>query len=127
MPTLNPDTVVKRASAYAQGVIHKASAERLVISGQIGVRPDGTIVEGLEGQAEQAWRNVLAVMAAAGFERRHLVKAVLYVTVPGHVAVYRAARDRMLEGHLAAMTYLEISGLASPEFLVEIEAEAVKE
>ena len=41
--------------------------------------------------------------------------------------VYRRVRDKMLEGHLCANTYIEISALAAPEFLVEIEAEAVKE
>ena len=33
----------------------------------------------------------------------------------------------MLDGHRCANTYLEISALAAPEFLVEIEAEAVRE
>lgn len=127
MRSINPDSVVKPASAYAQGMVHKLGGERLVISGQIGVRPDGSVVEGLEAQADQAWANLLAVMAAAGFERRHLLRAIVYVTVPGQVAVYRKARDRALEGHLAAMTYIEVAGLAAPEFLIEIEAEAVKE
>jgi hypothetical protein len=36
-------------------------------------------------------------------------------------------RDRKLGGHLCAATYLEVAGLASPQFLVEIEAEAVCE
>lgn len=127
MRSINPDSVVKPASAYAQGMVHKLGGERLVISGQIGVRPDGTVVEGLEAQADQAWANLLAVMTAAGFERRHLLRAIVYVTLPGQVAVYRKARDRALEGHLAAMTYIEVAGLAAPEFLIEIEAEAVKE
>lgn len=127
MRTINPDDVVKPASAYAQGVVHSLGGERLVISGQIGVAPDGKVASGLEAQADQAWANVLAVMAAAGFERRHLVRAIVYVTVPGQVAVYRQARDRALQGHLAAMTYIEVAGLAAPEFLIEIEAEAIKE
>ena len=66
-------------------------------------------------------------MRAGGFERQHLIRATIYVTVPGQVAVYRRVRDKMLEGHLCANTYIEISALAAPEFLVEIEAEAVKE
>ena len=38
----------------------------------------------------------------------------------------RQVRDTALQGHLCAATYLQVAGLASPEFLVEIEAEAVK-
>lgn len=127
MKILNPETVVKPASNYAQGVVHGAGAERIVVSGQLGLRPDGTLEVGLEAQMERAWSNVFGVMAAGGFEREHLLRATIYVTVPWQVAVYRKIRDRMLQSHRCANTYLEISALAAPEFLVEIEAEAVKE
>jgi len=127
MKILNPDNVVKPASNYAQAVVHAAAAERMVISGQLGLRPNGELEEGLEAQMEQAWSNVFALMAAAGFERESLTRATIYVTVPGQVALYRKVRDKMLDGHRCANTYLEISALAAPEFLVEIEAEAIRE
>ena len=127
MKTISPENIVKPASNYAQGVIHSAAAERIVISGQLGIKPDGTVEEGLEAQMERAWSNVFGVMAAAGFEKTQLIRATIYVTLPGQVSLYRKIRDRLLNGHLCANTYLEISALAAPEFLVEIEAEAVKE
>ena len=58
MKILSPDDVVKPASSYAQGVVHAAGGERVVISGQLGVRPDGTLEDGLEAQMERAWSNV---------------------------------------------------------------------
>ena len=58
MKTVNPDDVIKPASNYAQGVIHSAAAERIVISGQLGLRPDGSLEEGLEAQMERAWSNL---------------------------------------------------------------------
>ncbi len=127
MQRINPDTVAKPASNYAHGIVHRAGAERLIISGQVGLRLDGTMAEGVEAQAEQAWRNVLNVAEAAGFGREHLARATTYVTEPGQVAVCRAVRDRVLEGHSCANTYLEVAGLAAPGWLVEIEAEAIKE
>lgn len=127
MQRINPDTVAKPASNYSHGIVHPAGAERLVISGQVGLAPDGTMADGVEAQAEQAWRNILNILAAAGFSRENLVRATTYVTVPGQVGVCRAVRDRVLEGHSCANTYLEISGLAAPGWLVEIEAEAIKE
>lgn len=127
MKTVNPDDVIKPASNYAQGVIHNAAAERIVISGQLGLRPDGSLEEGLEAQMERAWSNIFGVMAAGGFARENLLRATIYVTLPGQVALYRKVRDKMLAGHLCANTYIEISALAAPEFLVEIEAEAIKE
>ncbi|MDJ0948274.1 MAG: Rid family hydrolase [Alphaproteobacteria bacterium] len=127
MRIVNPDNVIKPLSNYAQGVVHATGGERIVISGQLGVRADGTVENGLEAQMERAWSNVFGVMAAAGFEKKHLVRATIYGTVPGQVDVYRKVRDEVLDGHVCANTYLEISALTAPEFLVEIEAEAVKE
>jgi enamine deaminase RidA (YjgF/YER057c/UK114 family) len=128
MKTINPDTIAKPASNYAHGTVHDyAGGQRLIISGQVGNRLDGTLEDGLEAQTERAFQNVFAVVEAAGFERRHLVRLVVYVTEPGRVAAYRETRDRLLEGHCCANTYIEVAGLAAPGWLVEIEAEAVKE
>jgi 2-iminobutanoate/2-iminopropanoate deaminase len=123
----SPGTVPKPASAYDQAVMHSANARRLVISGQVGMTADGTLLEGLEAQLRQCWANLFAVMKAAGFEKRHLIKSVIYVTMPGQIAVSRRIRDEMMAGHTSASTYLEISGLANPAFLCEIEGEAVLE
>lgn len=124
---LNPDTVPKPASAYVQAVVHAASTRRLVISGQIGMTADGKLLEGMEAQLRQCWANLFAVMQAAGFDKRHLVKSVIYVTKPGHIALSRRLRDEAMEGHTSASTYLEIAGLATPELLCEIEGEAILE
>ncbi len=127
MKLVNPPTIVKPASKYAQGVKLKTAKRRLVISGQVGMRLDGTMEPTTRGQMERAWTNLLAVLADAGFERSHLVKITCFVTEPGMTALYRETRDAALQGHMCAATYLQIAGLASPEMKVEIEGEAVKE
>ncbi|HEX5599500.1 MAG TPA: RidA family protein [Hyphomicrobiaceae bacterium] len=127
MRRINPDDIAKPASNYVQGVVHTLGGERLVISGQTGDRPDGSIEEGLEAQMRRAWSNLFGVLRAAGFEKRHLVKVTIFVTVPGAVPTARKIREEALEDHLCASTYLQVAGLARPEYLVEIEAEAVKE
>lgn len=126
MRTINPDSIVKPASKYVQGVLHGAG-QRLVVSGQVGIKPDGSIEAGTRAQMERCWSNLLAVLQDAGMQRQHLVKCVIYVTEPGQTSLYREIRDRVMEGHLCAMTYVQVAGLASPQLLVEIEAEAVKE
>lgn len=123
----NPPTVIAPASRYSQAAEHGTGGRRLVISGQLGIRPDGSLAEGLEAQMEVAWDNLFAILRHAGMEVTDLVKATVYVTVPGSVGPYRAVRDRKLSGHAPACTYLEIAGLARPEFLAEIEGEAVKD
>jgi enamine deaminase RidA (YjgF/YER057c/UK114 family) len=127
MEAINPVDVVMPASRYVQAVRHAMNGSRLVVSGQLGLRPDGTLEQGMRAQMQCAWRNVLAVMRAAGFERHHLVKATTFVTEPGQVGVYREVRDAVLEGHVCAMTFVQVAGLAAPGYLVEIEAEAVRE
>ena len=124
---LNPDTVTKPASNYAQAVTHKAAAERIVVSGQIGVRKDGTIVKELPAQMEQAWQNLFAILAAAGYRKTDLIRIVIYMTAPADVPLYRSTRDRLMEGHACATTFVQVAGLAHPDLLFEVEGEAVKE
>jgi 2-iminobutanoate/2-iminopropanoate deaminase len=123
----DPPTIVKPASRYSQGVEHRLGGRRVIASGQIGLRPDGSLAEGLEAQMEVAWDNLFAVLREAGMNVTDLVKVTVFVTVPGSVALYRAVRDRKLEGHAPACTYLEVAGLARPDLLTEIEGEAVQE
>ena len=124
--SINPGDIAKPQSNYAQAVVHKAG-ERVVISGQVGVKPDGSIAAGFEAQAECCWVNIVACLKATGFEVKHLVKVTTFVTEPGRTAAARSVRDRVLAGHTCASTYLQVAGLARPEFVIEIEAEAVKD
>lgn len=123
----NPSTVAAPAARYSHGVEHGAGARRLVISGQVGTRPDGTLAEGFEAQAEAAWDNLVAVLRDAGMDLPDLVKTTIFVTAPDVLMASRAVRERKLQGAAPASTYLQVAGLAQPDFLIEIEGEAVKE
>ena len=125
MEFLNPDTVAPPASDYSHGVLVPAAGRRLIVAGQIGLNPDGSLAEGMAAQMERCWLNLFAVLEAAGMSKRNLVKYTVYVTRPDATATYRAIRDRMLEGHAPPATYLVVAGLAGPDLLVEIEGEAV--
>jgi 2-iminobutanoate/2-iminopropanoate deaminase len=124
---INPRGIAPPGSRYAHGIVHSARARRLVISGQVGQRLDGSVPEDLAEQMEAAWDNLTAILAEAGMSMTDLVKITVFTTVPGSVAMYRTIRDRRLGGHLCAATYLEVAGLATPHLLFEIEAEAVCE
>ena len=123
---LNPKTVPAPASRYSQAVAVGAPFKRLIVSGQLGIAASGDLAEGMEAQLAQAFDNVLALVAAADLEAADIVKTTVYVTVPGSVALYRKVREAKLGKHQPAATYHEIAGLARPEFLVEIEGEAVR-
>jgi 2-iminobutanoate/2-iminopropanoate deaminase len=123
---INPAGAPKPASNYAQAIVHGAG-RRIVISGQVGVTIDGKIVEGMDAQLRQCWHNLFAVLEGAGFRREQLVKTVIFVTEPGHVALSRRIRDEMLDGLLVASTFVQVAGLAAAEFKCEIEGEAVED
>ncbi len=123
----NPPTIAAPPSRYSHGVLHAAGARRLVVSGQVGTRPDGSLAEGLEAQMEVAWDNLAAILAAAGMGLTDLVRITGFAVPAGSVGLFRTVRDRRLLGHAPACTYLEVAGLASPAFLFELEAEAVQD
>ncbi len=120
----NPTTISPAFSAYSLGVEAPAQARWLHISGQVGVEPDGSFAEGPEAQMEAAWRNILAILGAAGMGPHDLVKVTAFLTRAEDTPLYREVRDRMLAGAEPASTLLIITALAHPDWLVEIEATA---
>jgi len=91
------------------------------------LRKDGTLAEGVEAQLGQCWDNLIEVLHAARMEVTDLVKVTIFVTPPNAVAISRRIREQKLKGHAPASTFLQVAGLARPDFLAEIEGEAVRE
>ncbi len=118
----NPAAVAPPFSAYSHAVEAPAGARWLHISGQVGVRPDGTLPSEPQAQMEQTWQNVLAVLRAAAMDPEDLVKVTSYVTGPEMVPLYREVRDTLLDGAQPASTLVIVAGLAHPDWLVEIDA-----
>jgi 2-iminobutanoate/2-iminopropanoate deaminase len=126
MKTYNPSTVAAPAGPYSHGVEIPAGARVLHLSGQIGIAPDGSLAADLEGQADQCWKNIKALLAAAGMGVEDLVKCTHFLTRPEHVAAYGRVRARHLGEARPASTLLVISALARPDMLVEVETIAAK-
>ena len=118
----NPAAVAPPFSAYSHAVEVPPDARWLHLSGQVGVRPDGSIPAEPGAQMEQAWHNVLAVINAAGMGPEDLVKVTAYLTRPEDTGLYREVRDTLLDGAQPASTLVIVAGLAHPDWLVEIEA-----
>jgi 2-iminobutanoate/2-iminopropanoate deaminase len=126
MTKYNPSSMVAPAGPYSQGCDVPANARLLYVAGQIGLRPDGSIASDLEGQADQAWRNVLAVLADAGMGVEHLIKVNHYLTDSRNIAAYGTVRTRYLGDARPASTLVVVQALAQPGWLVEVEAVAAK-
>lgn len=126
LKSLKPATVAPPFSAYSHAVEVPAGARMLYVSGQLGIAPNGTVPDDFAGQADQAFRNVLAILAEAGMAPSDLVRVNTYLTNAADIGGYREIRDRHLGGHEAASTMLVISALAQPHFRIEVEAVAAK-
>jgi len=121
----NP-TSVHEPSAYSHAIELPPGARVLYISGQVGVAPDGSLAADFAAQAEQAFKNLAAALAAAGMSKEHLVKVNAYLVRREDLEAYRAVRSRFYGGVRPASTLLLISGLAREGGLIEIEAVAAK-
>ena len=107
-------------SNYAQATSVPADAPIVYVSGQVGVDVDGVLADGEEAQHEQCWKNILAILDASGLGPDDILEATGYVTGPSGVPLFRQMRDKMLGGAKPASTLLIISGLANPDWLVEV-------
>ena len=123
--TYNPSTVAA-PTGYSHGVEIPPNARILYVAGQLGVAPDGSFARDIKGQAEQAWKNIQNVLAAAGMSIENIVKINHYLTRKEDIAGYREVRSRVLGSLAPASTLLVISALARDEALVEVECVAAK-
>ncbi|BDW96951.1 enamine deaminase RidA [Thalassospira tepidiphila] len=117
----------KQPKGYANGVL--TDGARLYIGGQIGWNEDQVFVaKDFVGQMEQALKNIVAVLEAAGGKPEHIARLTWYVTDKkeylAHQREVGQAYQRVLGKHFPAMTMVVVKELVEDEALVEIEATA---
>lgn len=122
----NPKSIAPPAATYVHGLEVPPNARLLFVAGQTGMRPDGSIPASIEEQADQTWKNVSAILAEGGMGIGDLVKVTSFVIGANNLKKYGAVRDKYLGDHRPTTTLLVVSGLARPEYLVEVEALAAK-
>ena len=122
--TSNPPGVREPATRYSHSVLVQGASRRLVISGQVGQAPDGSVPSTGEGQIAQAFANLRLILEAHGMRIEDVVKTTAFLTDRALLAPFRAAREAVFAEHAPASTLLFVAGLADPRWMVEIEAEA---
>ena len=123
---LNPRDVHLPAGPYSHTAVVQGGSELVFVSGQVGMRADGSVPSSFAEQADLTFENLKACLAAHGLGVDAVVKLGVFV-VPGQdFQVLRAARERHFGAHRPTSTSVFVPQLASPKFLVEIEAIAAK-
>jgi enamine deaminase RidA (YjgF/YER057c/UK114 family) len=106
----------------------RARGTMVFVRGQIGQDLDtseNVAVGDVDGQAEQAMRNIAQLLAEAGSALDHICKITIFLTDPRYrEAVYRVV-GRHLRGVFPVSTGIVVAALARPEWLVEIDVVAV--
>ena len=67
-----------------------------------------------------------AVLKSAGMGYADIVKATVYLTDARYIGAYRAMRDKYIHDPFPASTLVIVSGLASPDMMVEVEVIAAR-
>jgi enamine deaminase RidA (YjgF/YER057c/UK114 family) len=122
----NPPTMAAPVGPYSHGGVVKAGSEIVYVAGQVGMRPDGVLPPTLAEQAEQAFANVVRVLAARGMTPANLVKTNVYVVMGQQVPAVRAARAKHFGDAVPPSTFIFVPQLIEPKYLIEVEAVAAR-
>lgn len=119
--SIDVDKPFQKSLPFAQGVVVEG---QLLFTSGITARDENGDVVGvgdLERQFEQCFANVADIFEAAGTNFDHLVKVIMYTTDIKQCYEFPDAW-RQYFGARPASTLVEVSALAHPDMMLEIEA-----
>ena len=124
---MNPDVVAVPLKPYYSNCVRSDAGPLLWISGQVALDRDGNMVgEGdLRAQAVQVLENIKGILADSGATMDDIVKVTVYVTDIRAFNDIADIRERYFPKDGPSSVICEVSALAWPEFMIEIEAVAV--
>jgi 2-iminobutanoate/2-iminopropanoate deaminase len=109
---------------YSQAVVW---GNLIFTSGQIPLTPEGKLVEGgIEEQTHQVFRNLAAVLEAAGASFRNVVKATVFLKDMNQFGKVNEIYASYFGDHKPARSTVEVARLPR-DVLVEIELVAAKD
>ncbi len=120
----NPDEMCQPFNPYSHGAEIMAGSRLLYFAGQVGADIDGNIADDFESQIAQTYRNIETILKGADMGFPNLVKLTTFLVRREDAPKMREIRKSFMGDHRPAHTLLFISGLAFPEFLIEVEGVA---
>jgi enamine deaminase RidA (YjgF/YER057c/UK114 family) len=112
---------------YAQGIRVTGWQTILFLAGQVAYDKDGSVKHrgDFNGQAREVFGAVKALVEAGGGTLANVVKINTYVTDARFRPEFRVVREEFFGAKGPASTMVEVSALAHPDYLIEVEAIAV--
>jgi 2-iminobutanoate/2-iminopropanoate deaminase len=124
---LNPAVVAAPLKPYYSNVVRSDAGPLLWISGQVPLDAKGRLVGkgNLRAQAVQVLENIKGILEDSDATMDDIVKVTVYVTDIGAFNSIADIREKYFPVFGPASVICEVSALAWPEFMIEIEAVAV--
>ena len=124
----NPESIHAPVGRYVHHIEVDRPEKVVFISGQVGMRADGSIPDDAVEQLSIVLENILRNVEAAGLEPSDLVKITTYVVAGTELdpARRREAIERILGDHVTTSTLVFVAALAAPQYRVEIEGWAAR-
>ena len=123
----NPKNIHKPLGQYSHQIEITGNERMLVLSGQVGMREDGSVPEDALEQIEVAFENIFRNLQAANMDVRDIVKLTYYLVGEIDTAKRRELTASKLQGHQPCSTLLYVAALATPIYKVEIDAWASRQ
>jgi enamine deaminase RidA (YjgF/YER057c/UK114 family) len=103
------------------------AGKTLYIAGQVARDIQGRLVGkgDFDAQARQVYTNLKNILQEAGGGLKSIVKTTTILTHYGNVERYRVIRNEFFGEIMPPNTLMIIESLASPDFMIEVEAIAV--
>jgi 2-iminobutanoate/2-iminopropanoate deaminase len=118
----NPQNVHAPLGGYSHQIEIKGNERMLVLSGQVGMREDGTVPEDPLEQIDVALENIFRNLRAANMEVKDIIKLTYYLVGEMDTTRRRELTASKLQGHKPCSTLLYVARLATPDLRVEIDA-----
>jgi 2-iminobutanoate/2-iminopropanoate deaminase len=114
-------------ATYTQGVRVTSAQTLLFLSGQVAYTPEGGVAHrgDFTAQARGAFDAIKALIESQGGSMANIVKLTTFVTDMRYRVDLAPIRTEYLGPKAPASTLVEVSALAHPDWLIEIEAIAV--
>ncbi len=117
-------TAVHPVKTYSHAI---RNGNLLHIAGQIALDREGKLVGkgDIKAQADQVFSNLKNVVEAAGGTLANIAKITIFTTNRAYRPIIADTRARYFPADPPASTFLVITSLAEPDYLLEVEAVAV--
>jgi len=124
---IKSDKLLDPGSHYSQAVAVPMKGVMVFVSGMTARRADGTIagIGDIEEQTRQVCENLRHALEAAGGTMADVCRVEVFLRNIGDSERVNKVRRQLFGSPPPASTVVEVSKLASPEFLVAISAIAV--